>query len=100
MVKKLIAAIVFSYASMTMAEVNMTMPVICVSKKDLVTYLNEFEEKPLAVAEVVRQAGDAGLSNITLFFVNPKTSTWTVAEKVANDLYCIILSGIKFSVVP
>lgn len=100
MVKKMFAAVLLTYSSLVYSEVKMSMPVVCVSKKELVSYLNDFQEKPLAVAEIVRKTGDAGISNITLFFINPNTNTWTVAEKVANDLYCVILSGLNFVVVP
>ncbi len=82
------------------AQVNMHMPVSCMSKTEVAQYLKGFNEQPVAIAEITRKIEDVGQTNVILLFVNPNTSTWTIVEKPSGELYCIVLGGSNFNVVP
>lgn len=75
------------------------MPVNCGTLDQLSEVLVEYEEKPFAVAETSRQTRGALQDNVIFFFVNVKTGTYTVAEKVGDNLYCIISSGRRFNLI-
>jgi len=75
------------------------MPVECGTLKQLSEVLVEYDEKPLAIANTTRNASGIVKEFTVLFFLNEKTKTWTVAEKVRDDLYCVISTGKNFNFV-
>lgn len=75
------------------------LPVECASLKELSAVLTEYEEKPFAVAETVRSVRGDKKTHVVLFFLNVKTGTWSVAEKVSDDIYCLLSGGTNFFLV-
>lgn len=75
------------------------MPVQCGTLNQLSEVLVEYDEKPYAVAETTRQTRGTLQDNIILFFVNVKSGTYTIAEKIGENTYCVISSGKKFTLV-
>lgn len=96
--KKLITALLVSMCAGAQAQ-SAYMPVECASLKELTAVLTEYEEKPFAVGETVRDARGDKKTHVVLFFLNAKTGTWSVAEKVSDDIYCLISGGTNFFLV-
>ena len=92
----LIVALLFSPLAFTQTRL---LPVECGTIKDLSEAMVSFEEKPLATGETKRSAGNRTIDSVVIFFLNKKTGTWTVAEKIGNDVYCIISSGSNFVII-
>ena len=96
--KKLIIAALTTFCLSVQAQ-NSYLPVECASLKDLTAVLTEYEEKPSAVAETTRSVRGDKKTHVVLFFLNVKTGTWSVAEKVSDDIYCLISGGTNFFLV-
>jgi hypothetical protein len=94
-VKKLIIATLTTFCIGSQAQ-TAHLPVECASLKELSAVLTEYEEKPFAVAETVRSVRGDKKTHVVLFFVNAKTGTWSVAEKVSDDIYCLLSGGTNF----
>lgn len=75
------------------------LPVECGTLKQLSESMVEFKEVPFATGETTRQIRGTLKDMVVIFFLNDKTGTWTVVEKVSDDLYCITSSGRNFSTV-
>lgn len=90
-------SLVFSTAAL--AQTSM-LPVECGTMQELTKVLVEYDEKPFAIATTQREMKGNMAENHVLFFVNAKTRSWTVAEKVSDNRYCVITGGINFSLVP
>ena len=69
----------------------------CVSLESLEKALKHFDEVPFVRGVGEREPVGA---ITTVLFVNPKTRTWTLVEKQANDRYCILSAGDNFEPVP
>jgi len=89
-------SLVFSTAAF--AQTSM-LPVECGTMQELTKVLVEYDEKPFAIATTQREMKGNMIENHVLFFVNAKTRSWTVAEKVSDNRYCVITGGINFSLV-
>ena len=86
--------------SLTVNAQTRLLPVECGNLKDLTTVMVEFNEKPFAAGETVRSTNNRTIvESVVIFFLNKKTKTWTVVEKISDDLYCVISSGKNFNVV-
>jgi hypothetical protein len=97
--KKIFASLILCVSSITYAETNM-LPVECGTQKQLATTLTEYGETPFAVAETKRTLNGKEQSFVVLFFLNMDTKTWSVAEKIKNDYYCLITGGEEFHLLP
>jgi len=95
MMKKFIAMILISVCGAVQAQ-TAHLPVECGSLKDLSAVLAEYEEKPFATGETTRLIRGDKKVHVVLFFLNAKTGTWSVAEKVSDDIYCILSGGTNF----
>jgi hypothetical protein len=75
---------------------------ICMSFKELQLVLQEFGEIPfirgLSHRDPNRLPGTETVSLV--IFLNPKTGTWTIVEKVKTDRYCILGLGDNFELAP
>ena len=76
-----------------------TMQTVCVSAKDLTSLVDEFKEIPY-VRGISRPIVNEGVSLSLVIFVNPKDRSFTIAERVAQDRYCILAVGNNFEPVP
>jgi hypothetical protein len=87
----------FPLVSFAQKENNATYQTVCVNLAVLESTLQEFEEIPF-----VRGLSDRDPIGIVslVIFVNPKTGSWTIVEKIKTDQYCILAVGNNFEAVP
>lgn len=80
---------VFSHAEV----IRGTIPIMCTGMKEFVNTMAEFEELPLLTALSNRDFGNETVVPTALVvFVNAKTNTFTIAEKL-EDKVCVIAIG-------
>lgn len=88
------------FLSFSVSSQTRMMPVECGTLKDLSSVMVEYQEKPFAIGETTRMNNNGvAVQSAVIMFLNKKTSTWTIAEKIGSDMYCIISSGTNFSIV-
>ena len=86
--------------SLTINAQTRLLPVECGNLKDLTAVMVEFNEKPFAAGETVRSTNNRTIvESVVIFFLNKRTKTWTVVEKISDDLYCVVSSGKNFNIV-
>ena len=76
-----------------------TVDTICVSLKQLTEITDEAQEIPYVRGQshpIMTEGGPLAM----VIFVNPVTGTFTVAERVNQDMYCILALGSRFEPVP
>jgi hypothetical protein len=90
--KYLVAALAFAtttcFAQGSVVTRNIT--VGCADIKKVTEMLDDFQELPMLRGIMQRDQKDQSLF---LFFVNPKTKSWTILEKIDEKLYCVIAAG-------
>ena len=99
MLKKLLASLALtvgiihpSIASETILTVSFE--AVCISEKSLSQLVDKFKEDPMLTMVSVRETSNNNFDTIpAVLFMNPKTKTWTMVEKVAGNLYCVIGTG-------
>jgi hypothetical protein len=70
-------------------------PAECSNARALAKLVNEFDEKVSLTMTSVRTDSDKEPGKHPLImFINFKTKTWTMAERVDEDLFCIIATGV------
>ena len=65
----------------------------CVNTQSLYQIITEHEEKPMLTAISVRMIRDSEVPLATVLYVNPDTKSWTLVEKIRDDLYCVVGMG-------
>lgn len=73
--------------------INIPMEITCVTGKVLTETLEEFGEIPFIQMNSTRETDGGIVSNPTVIFMNPDTKTWTMAERIERDIYCVIAIG-------
>lgn len=73
--------------------ISIPMEVTCVPGRVLAETLEEFGEIPMLQMNSTRETDTGIVTNPTVIFMNPDTKSWTMAEKVERDLYCVIAIG-------
>lgn len=73
--------------------------IICLNSNQLTETVNEFKELPY-VRGISMPISRDDIKFSLVVFVNPKTGSFTIAEKRAENLYCIIAIGTDFAPVP
>lgn len=68
-------------------------PIPCTDIKTLAVVLEQFEEKAAMTMTTSREVSGNIIESPTILFVNYKTKTWTLAEKITDDSYCVIATG-------
>ena len=76
-----------------------THQVICINGEDLTKTVGEFKELPY-VRGLSSPMAQEGRNLSLVIFVNPETRTFTIVEKAADDVYCILAVGGGFEPVP
>lgn len=103
--KKLLTALVL-VPSLAFALTNSEKPglqmstfqTVCLDGKELTGLMNEFKEIPFVRGVSRPFVGEGALSLV--IFANPSTQTFSIIEKVEEDLYCILAVGSGFEPVP
>ena len=67
---------------------------LCMPAKSLVETSEEFGEIPMMRGTGIRVIDkDLTVENSTVVFANPKSWSWTIWERVNEDIYCIVAIG-------
>jgi hypothetical protein len=69
------------------------MDVVCVHPSVLSDTLEEFGEIPFLQMNSTREIDGRVVTNPTVMFMNPETKTWTMAERLSKNVYCVIAIG-------
>jgi hypothetical protein len=96
LMKKLLLAILMAMSFPAFSSNNpmvVDIPVSCVNLVTLSIILEEFEEKPAMTMQSSRDIDGATNNFATVLFINYKTKTWTIAEKITKDIFCITSVG-------
>jgi hypothetical protein len=76
-----------------------TVDTICISLKQLTEITDEAQELPYVRGQS-HPIMTEGAPLSMVIFVNPTTGTFTIAERVAQDMYCLLALGSRFEPVP
>lgn len=99
MIKKLFSLFLF-LPCITFAQLKDTKhyyEVFCLDLASLEATLNEFGEIPFTRGSSSREP----LGKVPLvIFVNPKTGSWSIVEKIDTNFYCVLGIGTGFEAVP
>jgi len=76
-----------------------TMQTVCLNAKDLTLLIDEFKEIPY-VRGISRPIISDGAPLSLVIFVNPKDRSFTIVERTADGVYCILAVGNNFEPVP
>ena len=76
-----------------------TVDTICVGLKTLTEITDESQEIPYVRGQSYPIMTEGAPLSMVIF-VNPTTGTFTIAERVAQDTYCILALGSRFEPVP
>jgi hypothetical protein len=70
-------------------------PTACTTTEALAALLAEYDETPALTMTSVRVSKEKNKSttNPTLMFINYETKSWTLIERMADNVFCIIGSG-------
>jgi hypothetical protein len=107
--KKILAILlmmpVIAVSDVRIIEVNqevktVPIPAYCVTLQQLSDILDEHDELPLIRGKSVRETDKEPSVNPLVLFMNGKTGSWTIAEKIPSNLYCIIAVGAEMQMVP
>lgn len=79
------------------AQNFMHTPVPCVSGQELAGTLLEYRELPLFSMINSRQVLGQFRDFPSYLFANIETGTWTLVDKVSEDVYCVIAMGSDLS---
>ena len=92
--KKLLSTLLFMPA-LAIAQIEYVhFETVCVDIETLEQTLQKHGEKPFVVGVGHRLVDNKKVFHPTVMFVNPKTKSWTLTEKVDNT-YCVIGVGTK-----
>jgi hypothetical protein len=65
----------------------------CVDARGLGEMLAEYEELPMMTMASGRTIKGSDKVFPSVLFANPKTKTWTLAEQVGENVYCVVATG-------
>lgn len=94
--KKLILGIILLASSAVHAQESPTpetqtikITVACSSQAKILDVIKKYGERPMLQMTSARENKEL----VTIMFVNPKTLSYTIVEKVNDDVYCVTGSG-------
>jgi hypothetical protein len=92
--EKYIAAFLFAVTmSVNANTIKGTVTIVCANEKEFLETIISFDEEPMLTARSNRDMGNGLLTPTALVvFLNPKTGTFTIAEKV-DEMYCVVAMG-------
>ena len=92
--EKYLAVILLSLSTAVNANlIRGAVPIVCTDEAGFVDAITNFDEQPMLTALSNRDMGEGLLVPTSLVvFVNTKTGTFTIAEKIA-DKYCVVAMG-------
>ena len=98
---KNVLAVLFMMPALAAAQdlTKITQDLACVDSKALTELVTEFRELPY-VRGISRPLDERAPARSLVVFVNPATGSFTIAEKRAEDLYCVLAIGEGLEPVP
>jgi hypothetical protein len=98
---KNVLAVLFMMPALAVAQdlTRITQDIACVDSKALTELVGEFRELPY-VRGISRPLDERAPARSLVIFVNPATGSFTIAEKRAANLYCVLALGEGFEPVP
>jgi hypothetical protein len=91
---KLLLALFLLIPLTVLADVKIiNLPIYCVNVKTLSEVLEKHGEEAAMTMSSSRDIQDQIITSSTVLFVNFKTKTWTMVERLTNDNYCVIAVG-------
>lgn len=79
--------------------INEVRTISCVDKQSLNEFIGGFDEYPFIRALNVPVLGVQQYTPLVIF-VNPKTKSFTIVEKISEERYCILALGGNFEPMP
>ena len=73
---------------------------ICTTQQIFGETILKYGETPIMRGLSVRNIDGATVFMNTVLFMNPNTGSWTLAEKIADDVLCVIAMGQNWQVYP
>lgn len=70
---------------------------LCTTSKGLEQVLDKHGEEAALTAMGIRDIDGNFVAVSTVLFINPKTKSWTLVEKIKEDLYCVAALGESIS---
>jgi hypothetical protein len=90
----LLLASALIFPAQTFAQNRITqIPATCVTIETLAEILHEFDEEPAITMDSMREANNRTVTNKLVLFINYNNKTWTLAERMQRNRYCIIATG-------
>ena len=68
---------------------------VCTDLKTVSGTIKEYGELPFLTSTGHRIDGDKKKYNPTFLFLNPQSRSWTMVEKVDENVFCVIAAGTK-----
>ena len=70
-------------------------PTACTTTEALAALLAEYDETPALTMTSVRASKEKNKSttNYTLMFINYETKSWTLIERMSDNVFCVIAAG-------
>lgn len=90
--KKLVFTLLMASATVFAQQSNpdvIKLSVPCATVDKVMELLKQYEERPLLQMIAERDKQEL----VTIMFVNPKTSTYSIVEQVNDKVYCVTGSG-------
>jgi hypothetical protein len=95
----LLPALVFSQNSNELVR-QIPFTNYCVPMESLEQYLGQYDELPLLRGRSVRTIGEKQFEHVMVFYFNRETKTWTIVERIGEDMFCIIGAGNSSELMP
>jgi hypothetical protein len=98
MLKKILAslALTVGIANPSIANEVIKLPtdLVCGSESGISEVLEKYGEIPFATMTAFREIpGEGFTNNPMVIFVNPKTKTFTIIERITKNIYCVVSLG-------
>jgi len=100
-VKYILILLGIFFISPSFANNLVDLPIVCLTKKQLLDTLKGFGEKPVITGFSSRLDSKNEVELFELIiFMNPNTKSFTIVEVHGNDKFCAISAGLDFKPAP
>jgi hypothetical protein len=78
---------------------TVNIPILCSTSDVMSKLLTKYDEDPALAMITLRETKekDKPRSNTTLLFINYETQSWTLLERMADNVFCIISNGSRIT---
>lgn len=94
--KKILQSLVLTFWMISVPAAGqelVSIAVPCATGTELADVLKDYQELPLLKMVSTRSVGEQSVAITSVLFGNTDTGTWTLAEQVAEDHYCVVAMG-------